>query len=40
VDGGAHRLLPLEIAGLMSVQAGERVAEDYEAVAAFARGLG
>jgi adenine deaminase len=40
VDGGEHRLLPLEIAGLMSVQPGEEVASEYEGVAEFARGLG
>lgn len=40
VDGSAHRLLPLEIAGLMSVLPGDEVAARYEEVAAFARGLG
>jgi adenine deaminase len=39
-DGETTHGLPLEIAGLMSVQPGEEVAARYEEVAAFARGLG
>jgi len=39
-DGETSRVLPLEIAGLMSVQPGEAVAARYEEVAAFARELG
>ena len=39
-DGKTSRVLPLEIAGLMSVQPGEAVAARYEEVAAFARDMG
>jgi adenine deaminase len=40
VDGRSHRLLPLEIAGLMSTREGGEVAACYEEIASFARGLG
>jgi adenine deaminase len=40
VDRDEHRLLPLEIAGLMSIRPGEQVAADYEEIAAFAKRLG
>jgi adenine deaminase len=39
-DGQSRRVLPLEIAGLMSTQPGEAVAARYEEIASFARGLG
>ncbi len=39
-DGAGERLLPLEIAGLMSVLDGEEVAARYGEVAAFARTFG
>ena len=39
-DGQEDRLLPLEIAGLMSVLDGDEVAARYGEVAAFAKGLG
>ncbi|HEY8902542.1 MAG TPA: adenine deaminase, partial [Chthoniobacterales bacterium] len=40
VDREEHRLLPLEIAGLMSIRPGEQVAAAYEELAAFAKSLG
>ncbi len=39
-DGETTRILPLEIAGLMSTLPGEQVAAGYEEVAGFARDLG
>jgi adenine deaminase len=39
-NGFTHRILALEIAGLMSTGKGAEVAEQYEAVAAYARELG
>jgi len=40
VDGSDERLLPLEIAGLMSARDGDEVASRYEEVALFARAFG